>query len=700
VTATSVPRRHRRDNREAEQNLEDEFAALEHQAAVELAQRPTPPRQARVPLGQREMKPVLRPTMRAPRQELPRLAKVAANRTGHHAFRPEPFLCAAGRGARRGGRWARDYVKMPKRQMVLERLVADGDSKKHAKFAARYEQRRKRNLKRVAVGGGVALGAFLVAVLVVATVLVDRLGPWFGWPATTIVVVGSVLSALAAYGRESDPATRAVQVVEDRRPFAKPPETRPSPDLVHQAFDAAGIAGITVIEAPHREGPGWETLARIPVGRQSFATAVGVHDAIAGNLGVPNRCLILSPVRAVGGSEKHVRVWWSRDDPFAGDPPPHPVLDPRSGPHDPWIDGVRIGTDERGKAVAIPIVDTPFAVIVGRPRTGKTHALLGIGAELAADPLFDPDCWSFKASNDFAPIGPLVTAAGGVFRYGTDEATFKAFHRYLVELKTDIAARNERLADLPIDLNPHGRVERSVAADPANRMRPRPVIADEIMTPLADPKWGDPILAELKEIGRIAPSQNVPIILGMQYVDRDTIEQLDRLLGTRICLSVAKMEDSKCALGGAHEPGIAEAHKIPLTATGVAIVDGAIEDPKIGPRGAYRMRTYAINRTLLAAHVDRCLAGPRAGQQGTVQQAKGGDPAAEAFKARLRPVLNGDVALTCTALGERLELGEGPVAAKRLAEQARAAGIEPRKDTTGKATGSREALYIHRDQLN
>lgn len=710
MTAT-VHRRHRKDAKLADQRHEERLAALERERLADLARRPADPQpvKQRVPLKERPMLPTKAPWMLDPKAEAAWLRAFVANRSKHHASHSHLHLLvfwrAVGRGVAKAVVRSRDYVVMPDKLKVLVDLAASGMRKDHEDMSARYDRLRKLRVKKArAVGGaaGTLVGGLLLALALwlISGETVPDLGTVL-WDLAEALVLLALAStpALAFYGRQ--PKTARVRPVTAADARAKV-EPRPTADVVHAAFGHVGIGDIACEIAPHREGPGWETLVRIPPGPKAFDDVVKVAGALAGNLDVPRDGLFLSPVRGPGGSEKRVRVWWSKTDPFVGDPPIHPALDPRSGAHDPWEDGVRIGVDERGRIVRIPIVDTPIVVIVGRPRTGKTHALLGIGAELAAAPLFDPDCWSFKPSNDFAPLEPLVRAGGGTFRYGTDEATFKAFHQYLVRLRIAIAERNERLATLPIDVNPHGRVERSVATDRANGMRPRPVIADEIQTPLADPKWGGPILTELKEIGRIAPSQNAPLILGFQWVDRKTIEQLDRLVGTRICLSVASHEDSQGALGGAHEPGIAEAHKIPQTATGVAIVAGAIDDPEIGPRGAYRMRHFGIDRRRLADHVARQLVGPRAGQGAPARLSlvKDDDPQATAARASLRQALNGDEALTLKALGERLELGAGAVAAKKAAEKARAAGIEPQRDTTGKVTGSREALYIHRDQLN
>jgi hypothetical protein len=716
---TTVPRRHRRANREAEQNLEDEFTALEHAAGVELAKRPTSERtpRERVPWHQRTDRPVARPVMKDPKGETTRVAKAAANLVAHHAthgdVRARTFGGAVNRGARRAGRRVRDYVRMPKRQLVLERLVAEGDSKKHAKFAARYEQRRRRNLKRVATGAGIVAGVWLAVVVGVAlwlcqadvdvdAGLLPDLGT-FGWRClvANVPLVSAVLADLAVYGRDRDKAKPAEAPVAPAGSFrVSKSEPKLSADLVHQAFLHAGIEGVVVEETPRREGPGYETLLRIPIGTKTFRDAAKVAPVIAGNLGITTERLFLDPVKGDRGSEKLVRLWRADTDPMAGDPPPHPLLDPSVTEWDLWTRGVPLGVDPRGKQVCFPVVDTPFGVVGALPTAGKTFTMFDVAVPVGLDALFDLDCISFKASDDFKPLKPLVKACGGAYIVGTDEKAFEAFHKYLVRMRAEYVARYTRLGQLPIEAVPHGKVTRALAMDPRMGMRPRVALVDEIQTALLNPVWGKRILDEVVELARTVRALNFWMLCGMQFVKADNVEALVSLLGFRFALSVARWQDSQGILGAAHTPGVADASEIPLSRKGVGIVAGAEDDPNLGSRPAFKMRTYGIDRIQLAAHVQRCLTGPRAGQTPSVHLAKAGDPAAETTKARLRQVLNGDEALTLKALGERLELGEGPVAAKKAAEQARAAGIEPRKDTTGRVTGSREALYIHRDQLN
>jgi hypothetical protein len=678
TTTTTVPRRHRRDNRQATRNRDEQLDVLARQVEIELAQRPAASAKERVPWRDRERLPVARPLMTNPGDEIGWFLSHVRNRAGHHACRLDlharTFWCSAGRGTHRGYCWLRDYVKMPARQEVLIRAMANGETEKHARLSASYEKRKKlRKQKLAGAVGGVAVGLLIVLAI---------LGPWL----TPVALFLAGPPALAIYGRRRGPAmAKAMQI--DTRPIPKT-EGRPSPELVHAAFDHVGIPNVSAEIAPHREGPGWETMIRIPVGPKSFADAVKAHSTIAGNLGTGSEGLFLER----GPTEKHVIVWWSKQDPFAGDPIPHPVLDPRSGPTDLWNNGIRIGIDQRGSEVRIPAVDTPFMVIGGQQSAGKTFSLFGIGAEAGADPIWDLDVWSFKPSNDFAPLEPLVRACGGTFHYGAETKDLDAFLRYLKALRAEVIARNKRLADLPFDRNPRAKVERDVAADPALGMRPRLVIADEIQTALPHPG----VLAEMIEINRTFRSQNVVMILGMQFVDSATIEQLQRLIGTRICLSVARHEDSKGVLGGAHEPGIAEGHKIPLSAKAVAIVAGAIAAEGQAPRGAFKMRHYGIpSRQALADHVARCLAGSRAGQSPRISLAKTDDP----FRTNLAVAL-ADGPAGVAVLAQALGYGEGTGNVRRFTDAARKAGIEPRTETrdTGGVV-ARGAKYIDPEQL-
>lgn len=705
MTAATVHRRHRKDAKLAAERREGQLAALERRVLHEIDQRPVEhePGRVWVPLKERPPKPTKPGWMLDPKAELAWLRAFVANRTAHHATHSHlhirDYWWAVARGVAKAYRRSHDYVVMPDKIKVLVELTNLGQTKDHDDMSDRYDEIRKRRGRRAQEVAG-AVGTLVAAALVGLTLwqLNSETDPDVGtllWDFTVAVVLLALVSTpgFALYGRRPKTAKAPSLKAADARAKVEP---RPTADVVHAAFAAAGIDGIACEVAPHREGPGWETLIRIPVGRQTFADAVKAADAIAGNLGIDRDCLALSPVRGHGGSAKHVRVWWSNADPFAGDPPPHPLLDPRNVPADLWNDGLPIGIDARGTVARIAVVDTPFAAILGQPGAGKTFLFFGIGAAIAADPLWDLDCWAFKASGSFAPLKPLVTASGGTFDYGADAKTFDRFHRYLVRLQGEIAQRNATLDGLPIDRNPHDKVERDVAADRALGLRPRVVFADEIITAIEGDKR---ILPVLEEIARTIRSLHIVFVLGAQFADSDTFKNLQKLLGARIVLSVARHNDSELALGGFHIPGLTDAHRIPLSAKGVAYLGGAIDDAEVGARPAFKIRTFGIDRARLAEHVNRCLTGPRA-EQGASPRLSLVKDTEDPFKARLTKALNGDEALWSRTLAERLGYGADAGATARLHEALRRDGIEPRIDRTGTITGGRERPYIHRDQLD
>lgn len=688
TTTTTVPRRHRRDNRQATRNRDEQLDVLARQVEIERAQLPTPSARERVPWRDRERLPVARPVMTNPKDEIGWFLGHVRNRAGHHGCRLDlharTFWRSVGRGTHRGCCWLRDYVKMPARQEVLIRAIAAGETDKHARLSASYEKRKKLRKQRLAGG----LGAVAVGLLVVLAILGPRLTP------LALFLLGP--PALAVYGRRrNSKANPAMQI--DTRPIPKS-DPRPTADLIFQAFEHSGINGIVVETAPHRVGSGWETVARIPMGTQTFKDAVKAHAKIAGNLGIGSECLALAPIKGTGGSEKHVRVWHTKTDPFAGDPPPHPFLDPKSGPADLWNDGLPIGIDQRGSEIRISMVDTPFVNAVGRPGSGKSFLFLDILTGVASDPLWDLDCWSFKASDDFSPAKPLVKACGGTYRCGTEEATFKAFYDYLVRLRALCVERNEAQGRLPIERRSKLKVEREVAADPdlVPSMRPRAVPVDEIITALEHRTWGPKILKELEEGGRTFRSQNIVFILGSQFADSEIYKNLQKLLGSRICLSVARWQDSAGALGGDHDPDLADASTIPLTAKGVAFVAGSIDDPALGQRPTVKGRTYGNDLTWVEAHIARCLATHRAGQSPRISLVKTDDP----FRTNLAAAL-ADGPVGVAVLARALGFGEGTGNVRRFTDAARSAGIEPRTETRD-AGGvvARGAKYIHPEQLD
>jgi hypothetical protein len=712
-----VPRRFRKDNERAKQNEEEYLDGVLEGVILHLPPRPEPePRPERVPMRERDKLPIARPVMRNPKGEIKATGAIVANRVGHHFFRVDlharRYLCSAGRGSRRLTWGVRDYVQMPDSLRALAEL-SDGahpDSKEHAKLSRLYVKRHKARWKHVRATAAVA-GPTALVVLVLLWFLLDwLLGDWRasgsapvtvlswihldrflnGW-AVIPAVLAFAMSVLAFYGRHRGKVASPVRQV-DNRPVQRI-EGRPSPELIHQAFDFSGIPGIVVELAPHRVGAGWETVVRIPAGKQTFDDAVKFHGAIAGNLGISGECLFLTPIRGAGGSTKHVRIWYTTDaDPFTGDPPPHPLMDPRSGPVDLWNDGLPIGLDVRGSIARIAVVDTPFVLVVGEPGSGKTFLSFGIGASVGADPLWDLDTWTFKPSDSFAPLKPLVKACGGTSDYGDDKATFDRFHTYLVKLKETLRERGRILDGLPFDQNPGDKVDRDVAIR-IRAARPRIVLADELITVIEMDKR---ILPLLLDIARKARSQHVVFVASAQYADKETFKKLQSLFGARICFKVAQHDEAETALGGGYVSGLTEPHRIPLSAVAVAFAAGTIEDPDLGDRPAFKVRLFDTDRVKVADHVARCLAGPRA-DQAKVDLAKTDDPA----RTRLASAMNGDRRLGLDVLAERFGYGEGAGALRKAAADARAAGVEPITETrdTGGVV-ARGAKYVDLDQLN
>jgi hypothetical protein len=684
TTPPSVPWRHRRGSREADRNrkkLDDAtFQALVTE--TQLAQ-PAAPTVERVPIKDRPRLPVARPVMKSPKDEIRWVAGHVGNRVGHHALRVDQhawtFACASCRGLKRTVGDAHRYLRMPHHLETLTKLITEGEREKHDRLAERLKDYRK---NRRAAAGGVACGA-LVALLVLLAILGPRL--------TVAVLAVGIPAALAVVGRRRGPKRQPVMQI-DTRPIPKA-DPRPSPELIYQAFHESGIKGIVVETAPHRVGGGWETIVRIPIGTQTFDDAVKNHVAIAGNLETTSDCTFLTPLRGPGGSTKHVRLWYTKADPFLGDPPPHPLLDPKNVPADLWDSGLPIGLDQRGTIARLAITDTPFVLVVGQPGSGKTFLLFGIGAAIAADPLWDLDCWTFKDSGSFAPLEPLVKACGGTYDYGSDPKTIDRFYKYLIRIRNDLRERNQILDRMPIAENLKDKVERAMATAIGSRLRPRLVFLDEFITPI---KADSRILPLMDEIARLARSQHIVFVCSAQRGGKKTLEELQSLFGGRVCFSVDQHDDAEGALSGYYQSGLTEAHRIPLSAKGVAYVGGALVDPEIGPRPAYKIRTFGIDRQILADHVARQLAGPRSGQGPRVQLAKAEDP----FVANLTAAL-GDGPAGVATLAKALGYGEGTGATRDFTKAARAAGIEPRTETRD-AGGvvARGAKYIDPEQLD
>lgn len=659
--------KHRRDNKQAEKNQADHLAGIEREILAKLPPAPAPETKTRIPVREREIQPVRKPAViETPKDEIAWYREFAWNRTQIHFWSApryaQAFGCSVGRGCRRLAHGVRDFVIMPDKLRVLAQMVNDHRVEDHKKYAHDYATQKKKRTK--AAWGAVAP---VLAVLLLANYLI---GPWLWLPLIWCVVdvslplLAAVVVTLAFLGRGRAPATTGpVQATNLPVPKMDP---RPSPDLLYQALDDAGIAGVTVEVAPHREGPGWEADIRIPRGKQTFADAAARLTAIAGNLDATSDTLFLTPIRGPGGSEKLAKVWWSKQNPFDGDTP-HPSLDLRSGATDLWNSGLPIGLDARGAVARIAVVDTPFVLVVGLPGAGKTVLSFGIGAAVGAEPLWDLHAWTFKSSGSFRPLEPLVNACGGVYDYGDDQDAFDRFSAYLDRIQKDLTVRNRILDELSFDENPNDKVERDMAArDPL--LRPMVVLVDEILTPITKDKR---ILPKLEEIARKARSQHIVFVCLSQYADRKVLEDLQKLFGARVCFRVSQHDDAETALGGFYMPGLTEAHRIPLNAKGVAYVAGTIEDPALGARPAYKIKTFGIDRKTLAEHIGRCLELrgqlPPPPVDGARLSLVKPDATAAVARARLLEAV-GPVRVSLAHLAEELDVEK--VEARRLAKAA------------------------------
>lgn len=653
-----------------------EASLREHDEVIALADRPRAERPDWVPFTERQ--PVTPRPKLDKKAEAIAAAKLAKDRAGYAKREALPWgyghTVQAWHGLQAAWTDTLNWVWDPRGRSVLEYMAMDKDKdgrKKYSAQKARYNDRLK---KRAGAAAGAVFLGFPVAVFLLWTVLgmVFNALPIvtvIATPLTVLSLLAIIVTSFSLYGRRRRPLPKT-------RVQERPKPQRPSADMFIDAFTHAGIEGVHVVGYPRAVAGGWEALLTMPRGK-TFEDAVAKKNAIAGNLGdqgITSERLFLDPVKGTDGSERKVTLWMAPHDPMdpAVPSPVNPLLADKVERHDLWKDGIPLGVDARGNAVAVPIIFSSM-LIMAQPRVGKTVAAMNalVAALLDPDVLVDVAC--FKPSGDYAPLKPLLRTYIGNEGVDGDKAPERLL-AHLRALKQEVIERNRRLSLFPVERVPEGKLTEEIMRDPEANMKPIVLLIDEFQTVLGMGDIGKAILKEVEELARVAPSQGVSVIVVMQRTTREDIGNLKSYLGSRLCLSVTDWQDSAMCLGSAHskEKGI-DASQIPITKKGVGFIKGG-EDCTLGDRPAFLMRTYEVNRTHLVEVVKRASSGCRA-KANVVELHKGGhDPLVEQGRAAFEP---GEELLAISILAERLGIDRRKIKGRLVA-----AGIEPEMATT------------------
>lgn len=578
-------------------------APLDTSYEVELDEHPAGPQAAvyvdiTSPEGERRpIWPAHLRTRAGIRKALARSAGSAGHRAGFHGVRSPLYLLraliwavvGAVRLAARHAYWASHLES----HGLRSELVAAGDSREYRAVSRLASEARK---VRLAIVGGE------LAALVIACVVVAKLGHWWLWAAVLAVVV----PALAAYGRPSDRRIVTPAVVRPR--FRKL-----NGDIVLRAYYAARLGDpdredqrVTFGGPMHRDGEGSRVLVDLPYGK-GLKDAMNAKDEIASGLDVTESQVFLH--RDPTSYRRHT-LWVADRDPLAVPVGRTPLL--ACKPADVW-QPAPLGLNERGALVSLLILWN--SILVGAlPRQGKTFVARLLALYAALDPwcqldVFDasgkPDWRGFSKVADSCAFGLTPTRAGLPPEILLDT---------LERLQRDVQARYARLSELSPDICPEGKLTREIARDPRFDMPVRLLVMDEFQEYLTLGEISKRIAELLVFLGKVAPGAGVSVIgatqkpsgIGTGQVGTAFTAMRDNM-AVRFSLRTSSWQVSDMVLGsGAYSEGL-DSSKLLKSHKGVGILRGATDDSPT-------VRTYLADgtdadRILTAARAIRSAAG-------------------------------------------------------------------------------------------
>jgi len=338
--------------------------------------------------------------------------------------------------------------------------------------------------------------------LLLGTVALAKIAPWWGWLAAAAVVV----PALARAGRPED------------RPIISPAMTVPrfrvlNADVVLRAYYAAGLGHpdkpgqqVEFESAMTRDGDGSRVRVVLPYGT-GFDKVVKAKDDLAAGLDVAPSQVYLTRDKS---SHRRHALWVADRDPLAVPAGKTPLLDLKR--RSIW-QPAPFGLDERGRKVTLGLLW--ISILVGaQPRKGKTFSgrLLALFAALdpsvrlsVVDGKNSPDWNAFRKiayhfihgivpSRDGDPVAQLISA--------------------LTEIKAHIIATNEFLATLPFTECPRGKLTEELCAKYPKRLFVWVLVMEEFQNyfELPDQKVNAVIADLLAFIMAVGPSSGVIIV--------------------------------------------------------------------------------------------------------------------------------------------------------------------------------------------
>ncbi|MGH3659147.1 MAG: cell division protein FtsK, partial [Micromonosporaceae bacterium] len=409
-------------------------------------------------------------------------------------------------------RWATDAEARELRWAAVAR--EDGREYLHL---ARQRNQRVHNRAPVAVAV-VAAVAWVVAAGVV-------LSPWT--PLTRFAVLAATVTVFGAVGAPAD------------RPWIEhatvsPGARKVTPDLLVQAFAAAKLCSLDPDRPPGpirflspvaHDGPGVRAMIDLPAGLTA-SDALSRREKLAAGLDIDEFRVFLERIRGTAGSARRVIVWVADRDPYEHASPSSPLA--TAGGWDFWRP-FPFGLDARGRTVTLPLVWS--SLLVGSiPRMGKTNAARIPAAAAALDPHTRLIVFDGKGGKDWKPFEQVAH----FYAAGVRQPVVEALVAVLRDAVEDMNTRYERMAGLPDDICPEGKVTPHITRRSTYGMPLTVIFIDEVHRYLEHPEHGKTICGLLTDVAKAGPAAGYMLVLATQRPDTKTVpEGLRGQIGTR-----------------------------------------------------------------------------------------------------------------------------------------------------------------------
>ena len=267
------------------------------------------------------------------------------------------------------------------------------------------------------------------------------------------------------------------------------------------------------------------------------------------------------------------------------------------------------GLDARGRTVSVPLVWS--SLLIGSiPRMGKTNAARIPAAAAALDP-HTPAAHLRRQGRQ--GLRSPSTQVAHFYASGVRQPVVEALVEVLADAVEDMNARYERMADLPDDICPEGKVTPQITRRAGYGMPLTVIFVDEVHRYLEHPEHGKTICGLLTELAKAGPAAGYMLVLATQRPDTKTVpEDLRGQIGTRFALRTMNWQASETILGaGTYTAGL-DSSKFLRTHLGVGILLGN-DDNQATDGEAVTVRTHLLD---LAALRRLCRPGPPAPHRG------------------------------------------------------------------------------------